>query len=292
MPDAAYFLNLALNGFVEGTIIALAALAISLVFGLARFPNAAAGDTATVGAYAGLGAQAWFGLPVVAASLAAMAVGAAVSVFFYLTVFRRLLDRSPIAALVASIGIAFVLRSVIIFFMGFEPHTLRMPLTRAISFGPLRIVPTDVYLAAAALVTLLAVFLLLHRTPVGRRMRAVADNRDLARVSGIEPRRIMLALWSMVGLITGLAGMLLGIKTVVMPEMGWDILLPAFSAAILGGIGSPAGAVFGSLLLGIAQELSTPFVGFTYKRGLAFLVLLLVLLLRPGGLFGRPEAVR
>ena len=86
--------------------------------------------------------------------------------------------------------------------------------------------------------------------------------------------------------------MILGIKTVVSPEIGWEMLLPAFAAAILGGIGSPLGAVLAGLLLGAAQELSTPFVGFTYKIALSFVVILLVLLVRPRGLFGRVEGVR
>jgi branched-chain amino acid transport system permease protein len=123
-------------------------------------------------------------------------------------------------------------------------------------------------------------------------MRAVADDPDLARVSGIRPVRVMVALWLLAGAAAGIAGLMLGIKTVVAPEMGWEALLPAFAAAILGGIGSPVGAVAAGLVLGIVQEVSTPWVGFTYKVALAFAVLLAVLLVRPRGLFGQVEAVR
>jgi branched-chain amino acid transport system permease protein len=123
-------------------------------------------------------------------------------------------------------------------------------------------------------------------------MRAVADNPDLARVSGIQPQRVMVALWCLVGGVTAVGGLILGVKTVVSPEIGWLMLLPAFAAAILGGIGSPVGAVLAGLLLGVAQEVATPFVGFTYKIALSFLVILLVLLVRPRGLLGRIEGVR
>ena len=99
-------------------------------------------------------------------------------------------------------------------------------------------------------------------------------------------------MWGLVGGITAVAGLILGIKTVVSPEIGWEMLLPAFAAAILGGIGSPLGAVLAGLLLGAAQELSTPLVGFTYKIALSFVVILVVLLLRPRGLLGRVEGVR
>jgi len=123
-------------------------------------------------------------------------------------------------------------------------------------------------------------------------MRAVADNRDLARVSGIRPERVMTAMWLIAGGVCAIGGMMLGIKTVVAPEVGWDMLLPIFAATILGGIGSPVGAVVAGLVLGVAQEVSTPFVGFTYKIALSFVVLLAVLLVRPRGLFGRIEGVR
>jgi branched-chain amino acid transport system permease protein len=102
----------------------------------------------------------------------------------------------------------------------------------------------------------------------------------------------MLTLWVLVGAVCGVAGIVLGIRTVVAPEMGWDVLLPGFAAAILGGVGSPAGAVLAGVVLGIAQEISTPFVGFTYKIALSFVVLMVVLVVRPQGLFGTLERVR
>lgn len=292
MWTSAYFLNLAMNGLVEGIIIALAALSMTLIFGIARFPNAATGDTMTIGAYAGFGAQPLLGGSIVLATISAMAVTAAVSVFFYFAVFRKLAQRSSVAALIASIGIAFILRSVIMFFLGHDQRAFDVPIVRAVLVGPIRIVPTDVNIAVTALGALVVVFLVLYATPLGRRMRAVADDLDLARASGIDAHRVMIALWILAGSASGLAGTLLGIKTIITPEMGWDLLLPAFAATILGGIGNPLGAVLGGLLLGVAQEVSTPFVGFTYKIGLGFVVLLLVLLVRPQGLLGRREAVR
>jgi branched-chain amino acid transport system permease protein len=123
-------------------------------------------------------------------------------------------------------------------------------------------------------------------------MRAVAADMDLARASGIRTGRVMIALWAIAGVLSAVAGIMVGIKTVVTPDLGWDLLLPAFAAAILGGIGSPGGAVLAAILLGVAQEVSTPFVGFTYKIALAFVALIAVLIVRPAGLFGQPERVR
>jgi branched-chain amino acid transport system permease protein len=123
-------------------------------------------------------------------------------------------------------------------------------------------------------------------------MRAVADDPALARVSGISPSSVMTVLWLLAGAVSASAGIVAGIKTVVSPEMGWDLLLPAFAAAIVGGIGSPVGAVVAGLLIGVVQEMATPFVGFTYKIALSFLLMLVVLLVRPRGLFGKLEGAR
>ena len=127
----------------------------------------------------------------------------------------------------------------------------------------MRVTPLDLQISQVVGAALLVVFAVLYYTPIGRQMRAVADDRDLARVSGIRPERVMVALWLMAGAVAGLAGMMLGIKTVVAPEVGWEMLLPAFTAAILVGIGSAPGAVLAGLLL-----------------------------MRPSGLFGRSESVR
>jgi len=158
--------------------------------------------------------------------------------------------------------------------------------------GDLAISALDLQMAVVATLCLAVAFGTLYFTSIGRQMRAVADNPDLARVSGIHPERVMIALWALVGAITAVAGLILGVKTVVSPEIGWEMLLPAFAAAILGGLGSPVGAVLAGLLLGAAQEISTPFVGFSYKIALSFVVILFVLLVRPTGLLGRVEGVR
>ncbi len=287
----ASFLNLAFNGVVEGLLVGLLALAISLAFGVARFPNASAGDVATLGAYAGWSTQIAGGTMWLA-GLGAMLASAACSVVLWWVVFRRLAERQGVYALIASIGLAFMLRASLTFFLGHDQQVFQMPISRGIVVGPLRIVPTDLWVAVTSLAAMAATFIVLKRTAVGRRMRAIADNPELAKASGIPATQTMAALWCMSGALAGLSGLLLGIKTVVMPEMGWDMLLPAFAATILGTIGNPLGAVMGGIVIGLAQELSTPFVGFTYKIAIGFFVMLLVLLVRPEGIFSAGRKVR
>ena len=285
------YLQLVLNGFVQGLVIGLGALAITLVFGIARFANAGTGDFLTAGAYGALSAHKATG-SFILAGVAGVAVSAAVSLLAYLLVFRRLMGRSAMALLLSSIGVAFTLQAAHGLIFGHSQYVFQVPLARPYVFWGLRVSALDLSLMATAALALAVVFGILHFTSIGRQMRAVADNQDLARVSGIRVGRVMTTLWLLTGAISAVAGIILGIKTVVMPEAGWSMLLPIFSAAILGGIGSPVGAIVAGVLLGVAQELSTPFVGFTYKIALAFAVMLFVLLVRPRGLFGVVESVR
>ncbi len=286
------FLNLLINGLIEGLVVALPALAMTLVMGVNRFPNAATGDLMTTGAYVAVAAQV-MGLPSLAlATIAGAAVTALVSAASYELIFKKLARRAMIASLLASIGLGFFMRSVISFFAGHDQRTFSVPLVRAWNFDGVRILPSDLTIAATALGCLLVVFFLLYKTSFGRQLRAVSDNPDLARASGIRARGLMIGLWLLVGALSAVGGVLLGMKAVVQPDLGWDHLIPAFAAMVLGGIGSPVGAVIGALLMCVAQELSVPVLGPSYKLVLSFGVLALVLLARPAGLMGRIELVR
>ena len=284
--------NLLTNGIVEGLVIALPALALTLIMGICKFPNASAGDTMTLGAYAALVLHGG-GLPMFfVAVLGAMMVSALVSWAAYRLIFSRLTQAPMVASLLAAIGLAFVLRSVLALSVGPEARTFKLPLVRAWNFDGIRLLPTDLMIAAVAMTAVIAVFCLLGLTDAGRKLRAVADNPDLARLSGIRSRRLMWLLWAVAGALSGLGGVLIGVKGVLTPEIGWEFVLPAFAAVILGGIGSPVGAVVGAVVMGIAQEFSVPLVGPSYKLVAAFAVMVMVLLFRPAGLFGTIEKVR
>ena len=292
--------NHLINGLVEGSVIALPALALTLIMAIARFPNAATGDVLTLGAYLAVGVQAALIASGVQASLANMAAAtlaaalgcALVSVLAWYCIFRRLSRAAMVASLLASIGLAFLLRSLITLVAGHDQRTFTLPLTRAWNVSGVRLLPSDLVIALVAAVVLALVFAWLRFGRSGRLLRAIADNPDLARLSGIRSQRLMVLLWALAGALAGVGGVLLGVKSVVMPELGWELLLPAFAAMILGGIGSPGGAVAGALLMGVGQELSVPLVGPSYKIAVSFGVLVLVLLVRPAGLFGRREMVR
>jgi branched-chain amino acid transport system permease protein len=292
MPSASDLANLLVAGLASGLLLALPAVAMTLIFGVSRFPNAAVGDLLTFGAYAALVAETVLGRGLVASGAVALVATAFASLASYFLVFRAIARRSTLGALIASIGVAFVLRSAVAIAFGHDQRTFELPITRALRFGELRILPADLWLAGLALAILVLVFAMLRFTDIGKRMRAVADNATLARASGIRADRVLTVLWLVAGAICGIAGVLLGMRTVIAPEMGADFLLPIFAAMVLGGIGSPAGAVLGALAIGVIEELATPFVGSSYKTATGFVITLAVLLARPQGLFGRVEAVR
>lgn len=286
------YANLIVNGLVQGMVIGLAALALTLVFAVARFPNAATGDLMTVGAYGGIAVQSLGSRNIFLQGFAAVALCTVVSVACYWFVMRYLRGRGMLAALLASMGIALFIRGTLSSFVGQEQYVFQIPIVRPYIFHGVIVQTADLWLALVALAIMTATFAVLFLTPIGRRMRAVADNVDLALASGIRAESVMVPLWGLVGIVCGVAGLILGVKTVVMPETGWYVLLPAFAAMILGGAGSPIGAIVAGVLLGVIQEVSTPFVGFTYKIALSFIVLTGILIVRPRGLFGSLEVVR
>lgn len=288
----ADFANLAANGLAEGLLVALPALAVTLVFGVARFPNAATGDLVSVGGFGAFGAYKLSGGSFLAAAAGGVVAGIAAGWASWMLVFKPVARHSGLTLLLTSIGLGFLIRALLGLGFGHEHNMFELPLMRAWSLGPVAINPMDGIVAVFALLTMSAVFVLMYVTPVGRILRAMADNGDLARVVGINTGRANASMWCLVGAVCGIAGLLVGLKTLVSPEAGAELLLVAFAAAVVGGLGNPLGAVAGAVLLGVFQELSTPFVGFTYKIAMSYVVMLLVLLWRPQGLFNRLQGAR
>lgn len=286
------YINLAINGLVEGLIIALPALAVTLVHGLAKFTNASTGDVATAGGFGGLLIFNVTGGSIILGGIGGAIIGAVVALLTYYLAFKPIMRRSFIALMLTSIGVSLLIRSILGVSFGHDPRMFNMPITRSMNWHGILINPTDINLALIIVAVLAIVFMILYVAPIGRIMRALADDPDLARVSGIHKEQSMIMMWAIAGAICGIAGTVLGVRTAINPDMGWNLLLPAFAAAVIGGLGNPVGAVVGAILIGVIQELSTPYVGFVYKIALAYVAMALVLLLRPQGLFNRPQGVR
>ncbi len=278
--------QLLVNGVTVGCIIALAAVGLTLTYGILRLSNFAHGDFMTLGAYLAfvvnrLGVNIWL----------AIAIGGVGTILAMLLIEKivwsplRSQRVTSTSLMIISIGLGLFIRNGIILIWGGSNQRYQLPVLPAEDFWGLRIPANNLVVMGAAVIAIASLHYLLQNTKVGKAMRAVADDIDLARVSGINVDRVILWTWVIAGSLTALGGGLYGLTEAVRPIMGWILTLPMFAAVILGGIGNPYGAIAGALMIGVAQEMSTPLIGTQYKQAVALLVMILVLLFRPQGLF-------
>jgi branched-subunit amino acid ABC-type transport system permease component len=275
-----------LNGVVSGLLIALPAIALSLTYGVLNFPNFAIGAMITAGAYLAYFLNAQLGLPLAAAAVFAAAGLALTAVIVAHIVYRPLRTDDPITLLIASAGVAFVLENAVRFIYGAEVRSFDQPVERPVLWNGLRLNHEQLVVAVVAVAAMIATAVIVKRTRLGRAMRAIADNPALAEVRGIVRARTVDWTWALAGALTAVGGVLIGIDGTVEPLIGSNYLITVFAAAIVGGIGNPLGAMAGSLVIGVVEEVSTMAVPTTYRQGASFLVLVLVLFLRPQGLAG------
>jgi branched-chain amino acid transport system permease protein/neutral amino acid transport system permease protein len=195
-----------------------------------------------------------------------------------------------ITSFIASIGVAWILRGLIYIIWGADFRFYTKGL-RPMIFLPMEIKlrVDEIFIVVVAWAAVAAVYVFLSKAKMGKALRALADNPNLARVAGINTERMIVWAWGIAGTLIAIAGILYGIEAQLRPEMGWIFLLPLFAAIILGGKGSIAGALAGGLVLGIAQQVSTAWLLPTYKPAVAFIIMILVLLFRPKGIFGRRQ---
>ncbi|MFQ6027590.1 MAG: branched-chain amino acid ABC transporter permease [Dehalococcoidia bacterium] len=297
--------GLIVNGLLLGSTLALGAIGLSLIFGILRFVHIAHGDFMTLGAYVaffavvvvfpkvgwtqvGLGPFT-FGYPLLIALPLALLAVAGVAIGIDRLVYRTLrLRGSPaIVMTMASLGIAIALRAIVQMLWGTQPeHYPR--LSRDFFQLPLdiRIPPDNLFLGVVSVSLVAGLFLFLTRTKTGKAMRATADNPELARISGINTEQIIRWTWILGACLAATAGTLLAVSQAqLLPILGWKVLIPIFAATILGGVGSTYGAFVGALIVGVSMEASTQWITPSYKPAVAFVIILLVLLLRPNGIF-------
>ena len=290
------------TGLVVGSVFVLGATGHSLLYGIKKFANFAHGELVTLGTYmayilnVGLGAHIVIGL---AFSLVALAF---VGIALELLIFHRLEGKGVVAPLVASVGVAIVIQNAILAAWGGAIRAYTFPrvqnwVTPWFEIHPIKgILTLTVSVAAAVLL-----HVLLSRTTLGKSMRAMSDNPELARSSGISTRNVTLWTWAISCALAALAGVLLGMALDVRPQLGAGILLFLFAAVIIGGIRSPYGAMIGGFIVGVIQELSGIVLDWlarpdvinltapsAYRPVAAFLAMVIVLLLKPEGLLGSP----
>ncbi len=279
------FLQLTFTGLTNGSILALVALGFVLIYKATEMVNFAQGDLMMFGAfiaYTFLDILDWPFLWGILATLIVMAVlGMAIERLF----MRRMIGEPPFAALMLTIGLGFLLRAVAGGIWGSEPRSITTPFGGGVfTFGDLVIGYENVAIVLGTVVLCTALFLFFRRTTLGIAMQAASQNQLAAYYVGISVKRIYMLVWAISALIAGAAGILVTPVSLVDPQLGF-IGIKAFAAAIVGGFGSLPGAIVGGLIVGIAEQFAGLYLPPGFADTSAYVILLLVLLARPEGIF-------
>ena len=296
------------DGLVAGATIGLGAIGITLTYSILRFSNFAHGELISWGAYFALAAAGVlgagfgvlsepigpfsFGWALPLAAIVAIALNGVLALGVDALLFSRLRARGSaiIIMVMASFGAALTLRNLLEFIFTGKPQYYTDALQIAVPLGGgIRATPDQLLSLVVALLVVIGVHLLLTRTALGRAMRAVSENPQLAGLAGVNVRHVIRIVWILGAGLAAVAGVIAGLLIQIRPQMGLDLLLPLFAAAILGGIGSVPGAMLAGLTIGLSEAATVDLLGAQWRAAVSFFILVAVLLIRPQGLFGRAE---
>jgi branched-chain amino acid transport system permease protein len=278
-----------LTGLSAGSLYALVALGVVLIYRSTRVLNFAHGEIATLGTFVAF-ALVSQGYPFAVAFPAALGVGAAVAVLFYFGVLVPAQRRGAnlLGQVILTLGLALIFQGLIVYLWGAEPDRFPFPLSdsRTWKLGPIFVSELSLGTLGAGLVGSLLLYLLVQKTRLGLAMRATSENLQAAQTLGIPTRRVLAFAWGVASVLAVVAGIFLAPALLLDPFFMVDPFLKGFAAAVLGGLNSLPGAVAGGLILGVAESLAGAYLTIQFKNTLAFLIIVVVLLVRPEGLLG------
>ncbi len=286
--------QLLFEGLSFGLIIAITSVGLSLIFGTTGLVNFAHSEHVTFGAIAAWWINVDHGVHLVPATILAVLVGAALGALMELGLWRRLRNKglSLTAMMIVSIGLSLAGRNLLLLLFGGTAKPYReYNIQKGIDVGPITGAPKDFWVIGLSLFALLLVAFVLQRTRVGKAMRAVSDNPDLAASSGIDVDRVILMVWAAGSGLAALGGILFAVQQRTQFNMGFNLLLLMFAGITLGGLGTAYGALVGSFVVGMFIQLSTLFIATELKNIGALGILIVVLLVRPQGILGRAERI-
>ena len=278
------------NSAVTGSLYLLSAVALTLTYGLSRFPNFAHAEFMALGAYIGYFMSAQLHLPFVVCILLAFLSSGILGLISYKAIFGPLSRRgsSLIHLMIASMALGFIIRYIIaeIWTSAALSFNIIWP---SYDLGPVRVNAVWLLPIVAALIAGVSMHMVLTRSNIGRAIRATSSNPQLAMASGINTGRVLLTVWFLSAGLAGIAGLFRGAATRLSPLMGWDILLPVFAVTVLGGIGSFYGAMVAAFIIGLAENIGvivlTQFgLSTDYRLAISFVILIVVLMIKPEGL--------
>jgi branched-subunit amino acid ABC-type transport system permease component len=272
-------------GLVTASVLAISAVALTLQFSVTDVPNFSHGELMTIGAYTALEVQSFTSNLLVGALLAAVSGSVLALILNFL--LRRFIRAGAkrFVLFVITIAYGLLLQNVYQLVWGVDTRAYKLPLSEVHHIGPMILTGRQLAIIAIAVLAMVAVHVMLRYTKFGKAQRAVADNKELARVTGISVGRVVTITWLITGAMAGLAGFILGMTVgAITPTLGFNFLLTVFAAVIIGGLGKPYGAMAGALIIGLVTEVSALYIDPDYTSVLAFAILLLALAFRPQGL--------
>ena len=293
-----------LDGLVNGSIIALGAVGLSITYNVLRFANFAQGEILAIGAYismafivlmgVGIGSigPVSFGWPLIASIILSVLVTSVVVLSIDWLLFRILRQRSAsrITFIIAAFGLSLIVRNVITLIAGADQMFLSFYIPKAIPIlDTFKVVPDDILILIITAICVVSLHTFLSITTVGKKMRAVAENPVLAMVNGINVKSVIRWSWIIGASLSAIAGTLHAHLTQLDPEMGFELILPMFAALIVGGVTNVYGAVLGGFLIGLTEAFAVAIDLSAYRGGIAFLIMIVVLILRPQGILGEKE---
>jgi branched-chain amino acid transport system permease protein len=296
--NSAYLLSQIANGLILGSMYALIAIGFSMIYGIVRLINFAHGDIFTIGAFATLASVAVIQAPFPVVLAIVLVAGAAVGLLIERAAFRPMRGAPQVTGFIASLAVSIIIENLAVLTVSAQPRTFAVPayLNQLVPLGSVTVRMIDIAIVVLAIVLMIALVLFVRFTEIGVAMRATAENYDVARLMGININRMIGAAFAIGSALAAVAGLMWGAKYgQISPLMGVLPGLKAFVAAVIGGVGSIAGAVLGGFVLGMAEVL---FVGLLppefsgYRNAFVFGALILVLLVMPNGILGRSTEQR
>jgi len=299
-------LQVIINSIIRGSELSLLAIGLTMAFDLLKFINFAHVEYAVAGVYLAYIFNVTLGINIFASIFFSAILTGAIAICLDQLVFRKMRHRNTVILMVTSFGVAIALRNTIRAIWGPAPLSYTISLQKPLIFLGIRITPVQIWIIATAAILMVSFHLLLHKTKLGKAMRAVSDNPTMAQASGITTEHIILWVWIIAGFFAAVGGILIGLETYIVPLMGFSIIIPVVCAVILGGIGNPYGAMLGALALGFAENFglylnfgyfislggllsSVPEIQIPtgYRDVISFSILVLILFIKPSGILGR-----
>lgn len=289
------FMQLLVNGLIAGSVYALVAAGFSLIYGTNRFMHFAHGVTVAIGGYLLYWIFSLLGLPFYFAVLCSLfftgLIGLGMNKIIYSSLMKK--KASNVILLIASMGILILFQNLIQLLFGAEVKTIGyLKVSRGYEILGASITGLQMVIIAVSLILLIGLYLFMKKTKLGRQMRAVADNKELSRIIGIDDRKISNYSFFIGSVLAGLAGILIGMEQNLEPSMGTALIIKGFTGAVIGGVTSVPGAVLGSYLLGLVENFGIWYLPSGYKDAIAFILLFLFLLFKPNGMLGVNKGVK